>query len=189
MRIRYNAPVVLSFALISTLVLMLDTFLHFGLTAQYFVLYPRFAAGSALSYLRLFTHVIGHKDWAHLIGNFSFILLIGPILEEKYRSGSILIMMLATALATGLLNLLFFSTALMGASGVVFMLILLSSFTNIRSGEIPLTFILILVLYLAREVIGGLGADNISQFAHIIGGICGSLFGFLLTRSKRTSGG
>jgi rhomboid protease GluP len=89
-------------------------------------------------------------------------------------------------LITGILNTIFFSTALMGASGIVFMLILLSSFTNIRSGEIPLTFLLIVVLFLAKEVISAFGQDNISQFAHIIGGICGSLFGFVFTRTRRT---
>ncbi len=185
MRIRYNAPVILSFTLISAAVLFLDQFLGYRLTRNFFVVYPSFDPGSPLSYLRLFTHVIGHRDWVHLMSNFSFILLIGPILEEKYHSGTMLAMVLLTALVTGILNVVFFSTALMGASGVVFMLILLSSFTNFRAGEIPLTFILIVVLFLTKEVTTAFAQDNISQFAHIIGGICGSFFGFLLTRSRR----
>jgi membrane associated rhomboid family serine protease len=119
------------------------------------------------------------------MSNFSFILLIGPVLEEKHRSGALLVMLMMTALVTGILNIIFFSTGLMGASGIVFMLILLSSFTNIRSGEIPLTFVLIVVLFLAKEFINAFAEDNISQFAHIIGGICGSLFGFIFTRAKR----
>jgi rhomboid protease GluP len=186
MRIRYNAPVILSFTLISAAVLFLDQFLGYRLTRSFFVVYPDFDPGSVLSYLRLFTHVIGHRDWVHLMSNFSFILLIGPILEEKYRSGTMLAMLLITALVTGILNVVFFSTALMGASGVVFMLILLSSFTNIRAGEIPLTFLLVLVLFLVKEVSSAFAQDNISQFAHIIGGICGSFFGFLLTRHRRS---
>jgi membrane associated rhomboid family serine protease len=67
----------------------------------------------------------------------------------------------------------------------VFMLILLSSFTNIRSGEIPLTFLLVVVLFLAKEVIAGFANDDISQFAHILGGFIGSLFGFLFTRRAK----
>jgi GlpG protein len=63
------------------------------------------------------------------------------------------------------------------------MLILLSSFTNIRQGEIPLTFILIVVLYLAREFVNALNPDTISQLAHIAGGIIGGLFGFLFSRA------
>jgi hypothetical protein len=87
-------------------------------------------------------------------------------------------MIVITAMITGILNVLFFRTALMGASGVVFMMILLASFTNFNKGEIPLTFILVLVLYLGRELFNAFSANNISEFAHIAGGFCGSLCGF-----------
>jgi membrane associated rhomboid family serine protease len=122
---------------------------------------------------------MGHVDWAHLMTNFAFILLLGPILEEKYGSSGLFFMMLLTALATGILNVLLMSTGLLGASGIVFMMILLVSFTNIRSGDIPLTFILVVALYLTREIIASVREDSISQFAHIVGGVCGSLFGFI----------
>jgi membrane associated rhomboid family serine protease len=179
-RLRYNAPVTLTLTLLSTAVLVVNQIFG-GFTEAFFVCYPQFT-GSLLDFLRLFTHILGHRNWLHLMSNFSFILLIGPVLEEKYGSGAMLVMVLATALVTGILNVIFFSTGLMGASGIVFMLILLSSFTNIRSGEIPLTFVLIVVLFLAREFINAFSDDNISQFAHIIGGVCGSLFGFLFTK-------
>ncbi len=185
MRIRYNAPVILTFTLLATAVLVINQ-VDGGFTARYFVAYPGFH-GRPIDFLRLFSHVLGHRDWIHLMSNFSFILLIGPVLEEKYRSGPLFLMMVVTALVTGVLNLVFFSTGLMGASGIVFMLILLSSFTNIRTGEIPLTFILIVVLFLAKEFIDALSQDNVSQFAHVIGGICGSLFGFFLTRTGRSA--
>ena len=71
----------------------------------------------------------------------------------------------------------------LGASGIVFMMILLSSFTNIRSGEIPLTFVLVVLMYLTRRgSSGAFSRDSISQFAHIAGGLFGSLFGFAITR-------
>jgi len=108
MRIRYNSPVILTFTLIATTVLVLDQFLGSSLTQNFFISYPAFDPGSVLSYVRLFSHVVGHKDWLHLMSNFSFILLIGPILEEKYRSTLLLLLMLVTALVTGILNVLFF---------------------------------------------------------------------------------
>jgi membrane associated rhomboid family serine protease len=111
-------------------------------------------------------------------------LLLGPIVEEKYGDSRTLFMMLITALVTGLLNLLFFHTGLMGASGIVFMLILLVSFTNTKSGEIPVTFILVALLFIGKEVIASLNSDQISQFAHIIGGVCGSVFGFVTRPGK-----
>jgi membrane associated rhomboid family serine protease len=88
---------------------------------------------------------------------------------------------------TGTPNLLLFSTSLLGDSGVLFMMILLASFTNINKGEIPLTFILILVLYLGRELFNSFSNSNISEFAHIVGGFCGSLFGFFRPAKKMRS--
>jgi membrane associated rhomboid family serine protease len=149
-----------------------------NLTGGFFMVYPHMEFANPLSYWRLVSHIAGHQSWAHLMGNFAFILLIGPILEEKYGSGRILGMILFTASITGVLNVMFFSTALMGASGIVFLFIILSSFTNFRSGDIPLTFILIILLFLTKEVIGALKEDTISQFAHILGGLIGGFFGF-----------
>ncbi len=178
MRIRYNAPVTLTFSLLAALVLVLDPFTGGRLVSEAFSIGARLDFGNPLQWPRLLTHVMGHANWSHLITNFAFVLLLGPILEEKYGSSPLLFMMAVTALVTGLINVLFMSTGLLGASGIVFMMILLVSFTNIRSGEIPLTFILVVVLFLAREVVGALREDSIAQFAHIAGGVCGSLFGF-----------
>ena len=182
MRVRYNAPVILTFTLLAFAVLAIDRLVG-GFIQTWFVC-PAKLEGP-LDYLRLLSYVLGHKDWAHLMSNFAFVLLIGPVLEEKYHSGPMLLMMIITALATGVLNVLLFNTGLMGASGIVFMLILLSSFTNIRAGDIPITFVLIVALFLAKEILNALSEDDISQFAHILGGFCGSLFGFLFTRAGR----
>lgn len=184
MRISYNAPVTLTFALISTLVLVLDLATGRLLTATVFSVGPTMDLANPLEYVRLVAHVAGHLNWSHLLSNFAFILLLGPILEEKYGSTTLLVMILVTGLITGLLNVLLLSSGLMGASGIVFMMILLASFANIRQGEIPLSFILVVILYLAREVVTAVQDDNISQFAHVAGGVCGSLFGFLRPRKS-----
>jgi membrane associated rhomboid family serine protease len=187
MRIRYNAPVTLSFAIIATLVLVINQASGGSLTATFFSIPGKgaFSFTNPINILRLFSHIAGHSSWNHLMNNFAFILLLGPILEEKYGSGNLLIMVLLTALITGLINVMFFTTGLLGASGVVFMMILLISFTNIRQGEIPLTFILILALYLTREILGTFEQNTISEVAHIAGGICGSLFGFMRPRKVK----
>jgi membrane associated rhomboid family serine protease len=180
-KIKYNAPVTLTFAFVCVIVLVLNQTLIKNLTLSWFAVGGRgsFHFRSFHSWITLFTHIIGHAGWNHLISNFSFILLIGPILELTYGSLPLLFMIGVTALVTGALNSLFFPAMLLGASGVVFMMILLASFTNFKKGEIPLTFILILVLYIGQELFSFFRSDNISQFAHIAGGFCGSLFGFL----------
>lgn len=145
---------------------------------------PFLVSGSAISLsnptsiLTLFTHVLGHVNLDHLLGNMTFVLLLGPIIEEKYGARNTLLMILATALITGILNVVLFNTGLVGASGIVFMLILLASFTNVQSGQIPLTFILVALLFIGKEVLQSLNSDQVSQFAHIMGGVCGSIFGF-----------
>ena len=58
-----------------------------------------------------------------------------------------------------------------GALGVV-------SPPQLRDGYIPITLILVLVLYLGNEIVDGLVLnDNVSQLTHIIGGVCGAVLG------------
>jgi membrane associated rhomboid family serine protease len=177
-RIRYNAPVTLTFSILAVAVLVVDQMTGGRLVAQAFSIGATLDFANPLQWPRLLTHAIGHANWSHLLGNFAFVLLLGPILEEKHGSSQLLFMMAVTAVVTGLINVLVMPTGLLGASGIVFMMILLVSFTNIRAGDIPLTFILVVVLFLAREIVGALREDSIAQFAHIAGGVCGSLFGF-----------
>jgi len=184
MRIRYNAPFTLTFALACAAVLAANQFLVPNLIKDWFTVGGQgsFQWNDSTSYLRLFSYTLGHSGWDHLLGNLSFILLLGPVLEEKYQTPTLVVMVLITALVTGLLNVFLFPTSLLGASGIVFLMILLVSFANVRAGEIPLTFVAILALYLGKEVFDAFKNDNISQFAHIAGGICGAIFGFVTLR-------
>jgi membrane associated rhomboid family serine protease len=188
MKIHYNSPVVLTFALLCTAIYILNVF-----TAGAFIdlvsVPPSLNWSNPLSYFRLFSHVLGHDytSMQHLVGNMTFVLLLGPILEEKYGSKNLLMMILVTAGITGLLNVLFLSTSLMGASGIVFMFIVLVSFTNTKNNGIPLTFVLVLLLFLGQEVLNSFQSDNISQFAHIVGGIFGSIFGYMLRPAAKIS--
>jgi membrane associated rhomboid family serine protease len=93
-----------------------------------------------------------------------------------------------TALVTGVINVFFFSTALLGASGVAFMLITLVSIVDIERGSIPMTFVLVAVIFVGREVVHMFRADNISQAGHIIGGIAGAVFGFRLEHKSKHRG-
>lgn len=77
------------------------------------------------------------------------------------------------------------NVALCGASGVVFAFILLTSFTSFRNGEIPLTFILVAVIFLGQQVYEGVFLqDNISNLSHVLGGIIGSIVGSKLNKKR-----
>lgn len=183
-KLDYNSPVILTFTLLAAVVFFVDAALP-GDQMGLFTVGGSMNASSPVDWFRLGSHILGHASAAHLFGNFTLILLIGPIIEEKYGSGRLLAMILATAFVTGALNVMLFSTGLLGASGIVFMLILLSSITNVRNGTIPLTFVLVVLLYVGREVVAIFAEDHVSQFAHLLGGACGMGFGFGLERLGR----
>jgi len=183
LKIAFNSPVVLGFVIISFAVLLID-FVTGGWCTQLLFTTYHSSLASPMTYVRFFTHVLGHVSWEHFLANMTYLLLLGPMLEEKYGSRRILIVIIITAFVTGLINYLFFwNVALCGASGVCFAFILLSSFTGFREREIPLTFILVAVIFLGQQVYQGiLIDDNVSNMAHIVGGIIGSVVGFVMNR-------
>ena len=112
------------------------------------------------------------------------LLVVGPPLEERYGSGRLLGCMFITALTSGLVQFFLFpGTALLGASGIVFMCILLSSLSGMHGGAIPLTLILVAVFYLGGEWIDAVTVqDNVSHLTHIVGGLCGAILGFAMRK-------
>ena len=183
MKLTFNAPVVLGFAGISFVATLLNQMTAGAANRMIFSTFHS-SLLSPMTYVRFFTHVFGHVNWEHFTGNMLYILLLGPMLEEKYTSRILLEVIGVTALATGLVNYIFFPfVALCGASGVAFALILLSSFTSFRKGEIPLTFILVAVFFLGEQIVQGIFVnDNISNMAHIVGGIVGGIFGYIMNK-------
>ena len=177
LNVRYNAPVILTFSLLATAALI-ASFVTRGRALVLFSVPGSMDFADPLAYVRLFTHVLGHASWRHLMANLMVVLLIGPLLEEKYGGAKLLMMMGVTALVTAVLNIALFNTGLLGASGIAFMLIVLGSMVNLRRGEVPLTFVLVAGLFIGGEIVAAVRADNVSQFAHIVGGLCGAAFGF-----------
>ena len=163
-KVTYNSPVILTFTLAALAATLAGMITGGKATLLLFSVY-RAPLTDPLLYLRL---------------------LVRSMLEEKYGSKRLVLMIAVTALITGLISIIFFpASAFLGASGVAFMMILLSSYANSKEGEIPLTLIFVAVLYLGSEVINGIFvSDDISQLGHIIGGLCGGLFGWLVCNKK-----
>lgn len=189
-RISFNAPVTLGFTALCAVATAIIRFAGDGAVRAVFSVY-RAPLNQPLTWVRCFTHVLGHAGWDHLLGNIMYLLLLGPMIEERYGSKNTAVIIAATAFVTGAVNMAFFPhTALLGASGVVFAFILISSITVREDRTIPLTFILVAVLYLGREIWQGIfEKDNISQMAHIVGGAVGSALGFLLSKTKKKEQG
>ena len=177
--IDYNAPVTISYLIISLIACFLN-YITRGKTNELLFSNYRSSPLNPLTYFRLFSHCLGHKDWDHFINNFLYILLIGPMIEEKYESINLIAMILLTSLVIALFNVAFHNYRITGASGNVYMLIVLSSFSNITEGKIPITLILILLFYITSEIKKSLleGNKKIYHDGHLLGALCGIIFGF-----------
>lgn len=185
-KLQYNSPVILNFFFLSLLALVLGYLTKGWTTTALFSVYHSSLA-SPLTYVRFVGHILGHADVNHFLGNMLLLLVIGPPMEEKYGSRALLAGILLTALVSGLLQFFLFpNTALLGASGIVFMLIMLASLSGMKGGKIPVTMLLVGVLYLGQEAYSIFFVrDNVANLMHIVGGVCGTAFGFLAGRNHR----
>lgn len=187
-RITFNSPVILSFVGVCLLALILDKITGGISTLKLFSVY-RSSFLNPLTYVRLIGHIFGHAGWSHFINNIMMILILGPMLEEKYGSKDILLVILITAVVTGAFHMIFSPfTRLLGASGVVFAFILLSSLTSFNDGGIPVTFILVAVIYIGEQIYQLIAiTSNVSNITHIIGGAVGATFGFVSNKLMHTN--
>lgn len=185
LKIKFNAPVTLGLVIVCFLATFLGIMSNGEITRNIFMTYHS-SLKNPMTYIRFITHIFGHSGWSHFIGNASYLLLLGPMLEEKYGSKELVEVIGITAIVTGVINYIFFwNVALCGASGVVFAFIMLASFTGFRNGEIPLTFILVAVIFIGQQIYEGITVnDNISNMAHIVGGVVGAITGYGLNRKK-----
>ena len=174
---QYNSIVILSYFFICLIVLILNKITNGKSNKLLFSSY-RSSLINPLTYIRMIGHIFGHSNWSHFMNNFMIILLVGPMIEEKYGSINLLIMIGITAVVTAIVNMIISNKAILGASGICFMLIILSSLVNIESGKIPLTLVLICIFYIVNEIITGVTKkDNVSHLSHIIGAVCGGILG------------
>ena len=179
-KLQYNSPIILSFFMISLISLILGYFTRGWSTNLLFSVY-RSSLVDPFTYVRFLGHVLGHADFNHFLGNMLLFLVVGPPLEEKYGGMTLLGGIVMTALISGLLQYL------LGASGIVFMLIMLASLSGMKEGQIPLTLIIVAMLYLGQELYAMFFvSDSVANFMHIVGGACGTVFGFVNVKRKST---
>ena len=92
------------------------------------------------------------------------------MLEEKYGSKKLLLMMAVTALITGLINIIFFRGSVLLGQWYSFYVYTAKLICKYAKGTIPITLILVMIIYMGREFVNGiLQEDNISQTAHLLG--------------------
>ncbi|KAH8048944.1 hypothetical protein JL722_12179 [Aureococcus anophagefferens] len=128
-RIVVDAPVVLGFAFVCCAVFFVNLVAP---GTNVFVACPPFRMASPLNpltYLRLLTHTVGHTGYDHLKGNMVNLLLVGPASEKEFGSMNLLKIMVYVAVSSAVAHMALgpANGYQLGASGVVFALILLNS--------------------------------------------------------------
>ena len=174
-----NSKVILGYFFVSLLMLLLKTITN--KKSNKWFSSGRGSIFNIMTYISIITHIFCHNNYTHFRNNFLYILLIGPMIEEKYGSINLIKMIIITSIITALVNIIISKKNIMGASGIVYMLILLSSLVNIETGKIPITLVLIFFFYIVTEIKDGLfKRDNISHLSHIVGAIAGFIFGYYI---------
>lgn len=179
MRVSWNAPGTLGLCGVSLLVFGLQTVLP-GVGGV-FASPVRVDPAEPLFFVQCVAHVLGHVNFSHLSNNLLLLLLLGPMVEARHGTGWFLSIAALTAVVTALAAL-GLGHRVQGLSGVVFTCIGLASVAGARRGELPVTMLLVLGVYLGAEVMDLLRHDAVSQLSHLIGGVVGAGVGLALAR-------
>jgi membrane associated rhomboid family serine protease len=188
-KLSVESPVVISYVFACVFLHFLNMTIAPGISRWLGVL-DTFHPFQPMQYVRLITHIFGHENMAHLRGNMTHILLVGPSSEENFGSHNILLIMLAVAISSGFGHIFLGpgNTSLIGASGVVFALIIVNSLVSAEMGRIPIAFLLTACLWTGDELWSLLFVkDTISHSAHLIGAVVGTAAGYYFQSQKSTA--
>lgn len=195
-KIKFDSPFSISFSVISFAIFILDLLTKGKLISSLFtclgskVSENPFNFKSAVCWLSVIFHEFGTSSWNSLFINLSFILLIGPALEIKYGIPVLSLMTFISSLVTGVLTATICPVPVTGCESIIFTLIILASLTEFTKKNIPLSWILIFVFFLSYQFISSekaaLNIKLLPVLIKLIGGITGSLFGFMVAPKKKS---
>jgi len=212
LKIDNDSPVTICFSLLILLAFAIDAFVLNGKLLSSVLTCPggklsspAFNFSSGGDYIKLLLHVFGASSWNAVFINCLYVLMLGPGLEERYGSPVFALMLAVSALVTGVLNACLSPAPIFGASCVIFTMIFLVGMTDLAKKHIRFSWIFVFFFYIiyklysaysGSEVRLSLSANNqllvflkknAVTFISLAGGICGSLFGFLVSPKKRSA--
>ena len=186
-RIVIQSPLTIAFFSVCALLLLVDpegsyTHVHFSSSAHLDLFSFSF-------YKRLLLHPLVHADFNHFFGNMSLFMVLSPLCEDVLGWKRLLKMIAVTSAFEGVMNALLTNCNVIGASGIVFMLVLLApicaNLHETTQTQIPLCFLIVAAMYIGKEVMEIGTNDGISHTVHIFGGIGGAVLGLYGRQSAR----
>ncbi|MDD7416751.1 MAG: rhomboid family intramembrane serine protease [Treponemataceae bacterium] len=130
-------------------------------------------------YFRILLYPFGFSSWNQLTANLVFILLLFPKIESVFGKLFSSMLVLITVAFAGVICVCFSNSVIYGTSGIVCMLLILAIFISADKRQIPLSYILLAVIYFAREIVSIIDTNTIEVFCHFAGSLAGSLVGIL----------
>jgi membrane associated rhomboid family serine protease len=201
-KIMFDAPVTIVFVLLTIAVYFVNIMMKESLIPMMFTCRSLKAADpeaafnlkNALDYARLILHVFAYTDFPTLLINAVILLLLGSILEERYGSLMLFIMIFIAALVSGVLAVCSPQVPFTGTDSIIFMMIFLLSLTALAKHTVQVSWLLAFIAFTAYKAYGftttgtkNLSAiiqDNLGLLISLAAGICGSLAGFLIAPKK-----
>lgn len=130
-------------------------------------------------YFRILLYPFGFSSWNQLTANLVFILLLFPKIESVFGKLFSSMLVLITVAFAGVICVCFSNSVIYGTSGIVCMLLILAIFISADKRQIPLSYILLAVIYFAREIVSIIDTNTIEVFCHFAGSLASSLVGIL----------
>ncbi len=184
-QIAFVAPITITLSLLCVLVFILEKVSFHGILDNIFTVggnasstHP-FDRASFQSYITIFTHIFGHTTWVMLALNCSYILLLGPQIEEAYGKALLLLMIAITAFVNGIASTLFVSSHMAGAQGIVILFIIVTILSYAKTKEIPMTIVIMSAVYTVTVVLDSSVSGVPEKIIPFIGALCASIFGFI----------
>ncbi len=135
---------------------------------------------------RLFTPVIMHANFIHLLFNMLWFRDLGSLIEDRQSTGYLAGLVLVFALVSNLTQYLFVGPIFLGLSGVVYGLV---GYVWLRGKLDPGSGLFLLPINFAMQIIwfciGFLGASNMANGAHAGGLVAGLIWGWLSSLPHR----
>lgn len=133
------------------------------------------------------TALFCHSSWEHLSGNLFFLYVFGKLVEEREGTFSVILSFLVCGLGANVISAWWLHEGvLVGASGAVFGLFIVSVLIRLRLEIKRLLEVAILGQFVVAQIleeVGALGArDGVSHLTHLGGAITGAFCAAMLAR-------
>ncbi|OPY30033.1 MAG: intramembrane serine protease GlpG [Methanocella sp. PtaU1.Bin125] len=136
------------------------------------------------------TYMFLHANIMHIFFNMLMLFFFGPLLERQIGSVRFLGLYLGSGVLAGLVQVLIFPGAVIGASAAVFgvmgALAMLMPDLRIYLYFVPMKIIYAVILFAVLDLLLIPSGDQVAHAAHLVGLAAGLAYGYLIKKNKGT---